>query len=191
MIQNAVQTILCAIWVLFASPIAGAITPQWWYGLGAILSGVQLIAAFFLLPETKYERSLSSYQENSKNSSSTDLEAESADGKHALSICTTRPALDLVNYAPRTFRSDMRLWVGPVEWNKAVEVWKNIFELMFFPNVLWALCINGLTLGVNIAIGTTYGTILHSPPYNWPDNSVSYINCGQIIVCCPLSRSRV
>lgn len=43
------------------------------------------------------------------------------------------------------------------------------------------MCINGLTLGCNIGIGTTYGHILTSAPYNWPQSSVSYINCGQIV----------
>jgi MFS family permease len=42
------------------------------------------------------------------------------------------------------------------------------------------MALNGLTLGVNIAIGTTYGTIL-TTMYNWPDRSASYINCGQIV----------
>ena len=53
---------------------------------------------------------------------------------------------------------------------------------MLFPNVFWGFCLNGLTLGTNIAIGTTYGSILSAPPYSWPQNSVSYINIGQIIV---------
>jgi hypothetical protein len=47
--------------------------------------------------------------------------------------------------------------------------------------VLWALCLNGLTLGTNIAIGTTYATIVQAEPYNWPDSSPSYVNCGQIV----------
>lgn len=55
------------------------------------------------------------------------------------------------------------------------------FSLLLFPNVLWALCLNGLTLGVNIAIGTTYGNIVTQPPYNWPQASASYVNAGQIV----------
>lgn len=43
------------------------------------------------------------------------------------------------------------------------------------------MCVNGLTLGCNVAIQTTYGNILINPPYSWPQSSVSYINCGQII----------
>lgn len=55
------------------------------------------------------------------------------------------------------------------------------FQLLLFPNVLWAMGLNGLTLGVNIAIGTTYGNIVTSAPYNWPQKSASYVNCGQIV----------
>jgi hypothetical protein len=63
---------------------------------------------------------------------------------------------------------------------------------MLFPNVFWAFCLNGVTLGTNIAIATTYGQILASPPYNWGQDTVSYINIGQIVVsllCLPLLGS--
>ena len=43
------------------------------------------------------------------------------------------------------------------------------------------MCLNGLTLGVNVAIGTTYSNIITSPPYSWPQSSASYVNCGQIV----------
>jgi hypothetical protein len=167
MVQQTVQVILTAVWVLFASPIANAITPQWWYGLGAALAAVQLIASFFLLPETKYNRR-PSLQENSEDES------------HVLSR-TVRPELDLSNYSPRTWKSDLRLWVGKPEWREGWKLLYQTFELLLFPNVLWALCLNGLTLGCNIAIGTTYGTIVTSAPYNWPESSASYVNCGQIV----------
>lgn len=42
--------------------------------------------------------------------------------------------------------------------------------------------LNGLTLGVYIAIGTTLSTIITGKPYNWPDTSASYVNCGQVVV---------
>lgn len=54
--------------------------------------------------------------------------------------------------------------------------------MFFFPNVFWVICLSGVTLGVNIAIATTYGLIITSPPYNWPDTSISYLNSGQILI---------
>ncbi|KAJ5355392.1 uncharacterized protein N7496_012604 [Penicillium cataractarum] len=175
MLQQSIQTIATAIFVLFASPIAEAITPQWWYGLGACLSGASLVLAFFFVPETKYHRSRSSYQE----SSSTEGLDESSE-KEAHTVATERPALDYVNYEARTWRSDLRLWVGSPEWRKGMETFIQSFQLLLFPNVLWAMALNGLTLGVNIAIGTTYGTIVTSE-YGWAQKSVSYVNCGQIV----------
>ncbi|KAJ5675753.1 hypothetical protein N7462_008650 [Penicillium macrosclerotiorum] len=184
MMQQAIQVLLNTIWVLFASPISGKITPEGWYGLGAGLAVVQFFIALFLLPETKYSRDLGAYQESVSNDASTeqvDLEAHEP-VKPTTVVCKEKPPLDFVNYKARTWRSDMRLWIGTPEWSKAVDVYKQIFELFLFPNVFWALCLNGLTIGVNIAIGTTYGTILTGAPYNWPDTSTSYVNCGQIVV---------
>lgn len=53
--------------------------------------------------------------------------------------------------------------------------------LLCFPNIFWVMALNGFVLGVNVAIGAVYSTILTMPPYNWPNSSPSYANCGQII----------
>lgn len=119
MLQQSIQTISTAIFVLFASPIAEAITPQWWYGLGACLAGVSLIMAFVFVPETKYHRSRSSYQENS--SVETLDREEDGFSKNVHTVTTERPPLDFVNYEARTWRSDLRLWVGSPEWRKGLE----------------------------------------------------------------------
>jgi len=66
---------------------------------------------------------------------------------------------------------------------------QHIAEMVLFPNVFWAMALNGITIGINIAIGTTYSAIVSAPPYNWPNSSASYTNCGQIVVallCLPL-----
>lgn len=54
-------------------------------------------------------------------------------------------------------------------------------QCLCFPNVMWAFCLNGLTIGVNVAIGTTYGAVIEAPPYNWSSDSASYVNAGQIV----------
>lgn len=182
MVQQTIQVILTAIWVLFASPIAGKITPQWWYGLGGVLAGAQLVATFFFLPETKYTRSLESLQEVEKEIADEDPEAaKTRKDSHRPIISTHRPALDFDHYPPRTLRSDMRLWVGKIEWRMVYVVLKETFTVMLFPNVFWAMCLNGLALGANVAIGITYGTVVTSAPYNWSQDSASYANLGQIV----------
>lgn len=122
MTQQAIQVILTTIYVIFASPIAGKITPEWWYGLGAALAGAIFIAALLFLPETKYERPLSSFQEASEGSS--DIERTTSKDAPDVVMCTIRPELDLINYQPRTFRSDLRLWAGTPDLKAVVDVWK-------------------------------------------------------------------
>lgn len=192
MIQQTIQTIAVAIFVLFASPIAEAIGPQWWYGIGCCLCGVCFVISLFFVPETKYYRPQSSYQE-------TTAEGDSDSSGEGYRIHTERPALDFDRYEARTFQSSMRLWIGKPEWGKAWVVFKDAWTMILFPNVFWALTINGITLGANIAIGMTvsihiwiikvlylltpskYGRIVESPPYNWPHSSTSYSNTGQIV----------
>lgn len=44
-------------------------------------------------------------------------------------------------------------------------------------------------MGINIAMATTYNSVLTKPPYNWPEGYVSYANFGQIpiaLICFPL-----
>jgi MFS family permease len=113
MIQQTIQTVATAVFVLFASPIGAAIGPGWWYGLGACLSGFSFVLAFFFLPETKYERPLSAYQE---------ADATDEDGGKPVTVCTHRPPLDTVNFKPRTWLSVMRPVVGKPEWWKARDI---------------------------------------------------------------------
>lgn len=118
MIQQTIQTIAVAIFVLFASPIAGAIGTAWWYGIGCVLCGVCFLCAFFFVPETKYYRPQSAYQETAANG------ATDSDDQAAYNLRTERPALDYDTFEPRTLRSNLRLWIGKPEWNKAWVVFR-------------------------------------------------------------------
>ena len=178
--QSATQTILAAVLIICASPIAGAIGPSNWYNLGAGLSGVTFIASIFWIPESRYDRSLTAYGQFSAEEGG-ELETSRATAPLPVRF-SERPALDTTRYLPRTMWSDMRVFVGKPDWMEGVYGFLNTFQVMLFPNVLWAFCLNGLTIGIQIAMGTTYGTVLHAPPYNFPDSSVSYINAGQIVM---------
>jgi hypothetical protein len=142
--QQAIQVSLTAVWVLFAGPIADSITPQWWYGLGAALAGAQLVLAFFFLPETKYQRSIASFQEGEAGD---DTDASSQMKRDAgVGMCTERPPLDFERYAPRTWKSDMRLWVGEPDWWKVWEVLRvcihSVLSLLTSPISKRSLLIN-------------------------------------------------
>ncbi|KAK8207430.1 major facilitator superfamily domain-containing protein [Phyllosticta capitalensis] len=182
MVQSASQTILSAVLILCASPIAGAITPRYWYILGAGIAALQGILSIFFVPESRYSRPLSAYQGESSGVQYGSGNREEAD-KAAWTPVTkaTRPELDFVNFEPRTVYSDMRLFVGKADWMEAWYTLKSMVQCLCFPNVMWAFCLNGLTIGVNVAIGTTYGAVIEAPPYNWSSDSASYVNAGQIV----------
>lgn len=120
MVQQFIQIVLTTIWIILASPISQRIGPKWWYLLGGFLAIAELIAALFFLPETKYKRSIEAFQENSDSHSENDIETASAKTQ-STRLCTKKPEFDLVNFQPRTMRSDMRLWVGTPEWKKIPE----------------------------------------------------------------------
>jgi hypothetical protein len=169
--QSATQTILAAVYIICASPIAAAIGPSNWYILGAGLAAVTFIASVFWIPESRYDRSLAAYGQFSVEEGG-ELETSRAEA----------PPPVRLSESPRTVWSDMRIFVDKPDWMEGVYGFVNTFQVMLFPNVLWAFCLNGLTIGVQIAMGTTYGTVLHKAPYNFPDSSVSYINAGQIVM---------
>ncbi|PVH98844.1 MFS general substrate transporter [Periconia macrospinosa] len=178
--QCAVQTILACVYILCASPIAQAIGPGNWYNLGAGFSALTFLLSFFWVPESRFRRSLTAYgQFSPEEGGEGDTSRATAPAPMRIS---EKPPLDTVNYAPRTIWSDMRVFTDKPDWKEGWRGFINTFQVLFFPNVLWAFCLNGLTIGVNIAIGTTYGKIVTSPPYNWSDSSASYVNAGQIVV---------
>lgn len=111
--QSAIQTVISAIYVLFASPIAGAIGPGDWYVLGAGLSAVLLVVSIFLVPETRYDRSLAAYGQ------ATEEEPKSNPGlaSEATPVrMSERSAFNLVRYKSRTIWTDMRLFSGEADW---------------------------------------------------------------------------
>lgn len=107
MIQQSVQVVISAIWMLCASPIAEGLSPSAWYALGATVTFTQLIISIFFLPDTKYLRVKSSVD---------DTEAE------VIETCTKRPALDFLNFKPRTWLFDMELWHHKPDWDHGWEV---------------------------------------------------------------------
>jgi hypothetical protein len=160
--QSASQTVLSALLIISASPIAGAIGPGNWYILGAGLSVATLIMSVFFVAETRYNRSLAAYGQLDE------FEGDEFDQARAAPTLpvkmSERPALDFVRYQPRTLKSDMRIFVGDFDWmegwyglivslgvrcyNKRSELTlrQNTFQILLFPNVLWAFCLNGLTM---------------------------------------------
>lgn len=151
---SAFQTTFAAILVLLTSYIGSALGADGWYYLGAGLSGFLLVVSIPLVPETKYLRPLSAYQGETTRVShfvkSADEEGhvQETAAYEVLERKTTvehRP-MDLTRYKPRTFASDMRVFVNPADWVECWRCLKGMVQVMFFPNIFWAFLINGVTM---------------------------------------------
>lgn len=146
MAQSFVQTVLSAVYILCASPIAEAIGPENWYILGAGLSAVTLLLSIVWVPESRYNRSMAAYGNFSVEEGGEGIGSRATNPMPVKMV--DRPALDFVKYPPRTIWSDMRLTVGKPEWREGFSGLINTFEIMLFPNIFWAFCLNGLTMYV-------------------------------------------
>ncbi|KAJ9111033.1 hypothetical protein QFC22_006629 [Naganishia vaughanmartiniae] len=106
--QAAFQTIVGCILTIFASNIAASVGWKNWYSVYAGLAGFLLIAAYFFVPETSYERPLSAYTGATEampgiTTTLATLESQMPGG----TTQSNRPALDEVKFGPRTLRKDL------------------------------------------------------------------------------------
>lgn len=177
--QSAMQTIVSAVYILFASPIAGAIGPGNWYILGGGLAAAVLVLSIFLVPESRYDRTLAAYGQVTEGELETSPDEVAAAAKPVR--ISERPAFDLTKFKPRTLLSDMQIFATKSDWKEGWYTFLHTFQILLFPNVLWAFLLNGVTIGVNIALGTTYSDIMTAAPYSWAASSASYITGGQIV----------
>lgn len=112
----ALQTAINSVYCLFASPIAGAIGAPNWYILGVGLSAATLVVSIFLVPETRYSRSLAAYGQDTEDEVGAPQKGTTAKPM----TLSERPALDFERYPPRTLWSDMRLIVGKPDWSEGL-----------------------------------------------------------------------
>ncbi|KAG4435696.1 hypothetical protein IFR05_008831 [Cadophora sp. M221] len=190
---SSIQTIISGTLIILTSYIASTVGWRAWYYLFAGFSGLVLLLATFFVPETKYVRPLAAYEgmgaENDCNEA-IPVRSDVESPKQAQQFMTIHDerVLDTVNYRPRTLASDMALFVNDADWSEAISCVKHQCQLFFFPDVFWVFSMNGIFLGVNIAMGLTYGNIL-GEAYHWAHQYISIAMAGQIVVafvCIPM-----
>ncbi|PQE06758.1 major facilitator superfamily transporter protein [Rutstroemia sp. NJR-2017a BBW] len=190
---SSIQTVISGTLIITTSYIVSTIGWRAWYYLFAGLSSVILIMAIFLVPETKYVRPLTAYKGTANENDNTRNLVPGSDPENPkqfrqIMTVNDQRILDTVNYLPRTLRSDMRLFINKADWREAFYCLKHMFQVFLFPNVFWVVSMNGIFLGVNIAMGVTYGNIL-SGAFNWADKYISIAQAGQVVVafvCVPM-----
>ena len=156
-----------------------------WYWLFTAMSGLALVLTIFFVPESAYDRPIAAFMGTAPQEFGPTGDSDAppaADNIHEPITTLDEHKINTVNYAPRTLRSDMRVFVTPHDWSKAFITIKHITQLLVLPHILWLALMNGFFLAIDISISITYGPILVAPPYNWAKTSVSIAQVGQLPV---------
>ncbi|KAF2014449.1 MFS general substrate transporter [Aaosphaeria arxii CBS 175.79] len=172
------QNLINAVFTISISYLVAATSWQWFYWVITILAGAGTVVAFFLLPETRYQRSPMSLNglvvytdEFGVTLVLTDAEARSRFGTvHAHNEATAVRERDgfIKQLKPYTSMAPNALQVG------MGSLWKMV-QCCTSPAVIWAILAASISLGVGIAMSLNYGTIL-THDYGWSQSSVGLIN---------------
>ncbi|KAH6851557.1 major facilitator superfamily domain-containing protein [Alternaria rosae] len=166
----ALQTLGTAALIVASSYLANDLGWRWWYGVFGCLSGAIAVLSIIFVAETKYERTLEAL-----NGQGID-----EDGTLVPVTTNTKRPLDTVNYAPRSFLKDMLPWKGHAHWSEAISCWKQMFQIIWFPNILWLILINSAALGIYVLMSALFAGVLVQPPYLWNFDMLGYVFAGQV-----------
>lgn len=148
---------------------------RWWYGFFTIMTAVAFCASLFLSTESMYHRF-----EEARTLETAGSDKRNSPVRYTL---TSRPALDVDTYGPRTWRKDLSLIRVEPNWSAVLLCYKRIALGLCVPSMLWLLLLNGSYLGIYIFQASTFSAVLMAPPYSFSFNALGYVQAGQVIVC--------
>lgn len=93
-----------------------------------------------------------------------------------------RPAIDYENYPSRTLAYDLSVVRGKPQWSEALRCWKQMFQVIWFPNILWLVLCSGAFLGIFVMFGAVFAGVLVAPPYNFSYDWIGFVFAGQVVV---------
>ncbi|KAF9885269.1 hypothetical protein FE257_013067 [Aspergillus nanangensis] len=175
---SGLQSIGVGVLMIASAYLTDSLGWRWWYIVFGIVNLVVLVLAFLFVVETKYPRSISVLAGDIDPSELLDP-AISIPEKITKS---TRLPLDYTNYSRRSFVHDLRPWQGHNNWRLAIEAWKQIAVVFWFPNVFWLMLCSGAFLGIYVLCTTVFAGILMPPPYSFSATSLGYVMGSQTFV---------
>ncbi|KAE8824388.1 hypothetical protein PTNB73_03748 [Pyrenophora teres f. teres] len=166
----ALQTLGTASLIVSSSYLASGLGWRWWYGVFGCLSGAIAVLSIIFVAETKYVRTLEALNG----------EGIEEDGMLVPVTTNTKRELDTTNYAPRSFVKDMLPWKGHAHWHEAIDCWKQMYQIIWFPNIIWLTLINSAALGIYVLMTALFAGALIRPPFSWNFNMLGYVFAGQV-----------
>ncbi|KAI5477293.1 hypothetical protein MNV49_006514 [Pseudohyphozyma bogoriensis] len=178
--QSSFQAIIGCALSICSSNIAAS------YNVYAGISGAIFVASVLLVPETKFDRPLEAYNgltATTPGAAGVNLSKESVQRwEHPTGQVTeaTRPPLDHSlgkAWSLKTMLNPMPSVT--VNWAESWALVKHMLTMIMFPNLFLVIITNAWFLGVNVAQGTTYGTVLTGPGYHWADKWTGVAQAGK------------
>ncbi|PYH73737.1 MFS transporter [Aspergillus vadensis CBS 113365] len=173
---SAIQSIGTAALTIATSYLVSSLGWRWWYGVFSIASGLVFISAFTLVPESRYDRPTDAFEGEVH---------VHHDGEEQVIVHATtknRVPLDFTNYKARTWKHTLAIMHPPANWKEALTCYKQMGQCILFPNILWVVLMNSVSLGIYVIGVTEYASVLGAPPYNYPTTSLGLVQGGQIVV---------
>ncbi|PWY67011.1 MFS transporter [Aspergillus eucalypticola CBS 122712] len=173
---SAIQSIGTAALTIATSYLVSSLGWRWWYGVFSIASGLVFISAFTLVPESRYDRPTDAFEgEVHVHHNGEEQVIVHATNKN-------RVPLDFINYKARTWKHTLAIMHPPANWKEALTCYKQMGQCILFPNILWVVLMNSVSLGIYVIGVTEYSSVLGAPPYNYPTTSLGLVQGGQIVV---------
>ncbi|KAI8651849.1 MFS domain-containing protein [Fusarium sp. Ph1] len=174
----AAQVLGTACLTVASSYLAANLGWRWWYGIFGIINGLCLVSAAIIVPETRFARSKASIISPTDGSSKPGENA----AEHATVTASRRPPIDYENYPARTFAYDVALFHNKPRWQDAIECWKQMIQVILFPNILWLVLCSGAFLGIFVIFGAVFAGVLLQPPYEFKAEYLGFVFAGQVVV---------
>ncbi|GAA82776.1 MFS transporter [Aspergillus luchuensis IFO 4308] len=173
---SAIQSIGTAALTIATSYLVSSLGWRWWYGVFSIASGLVFISAFTLVPESRYDRPTDAFE------GEVHVHHEGEEQVIVHATTKNRVPLDFINYKARTWKHTLAIMHPPANWKEALTCYKQMGQCILFPNILWVVLMNSVSLGIYVIGVTEYASVLGAPPYNYPTTSLGLVQGGQIVV---------
>ncbi|CAH0054428.1 unnamed protein product [Clonostachys solani] len=172
----AAQVLGTATLTVASSYLASNLGWRWWYGIFAIINGACLLMAAFAVPETRFHRLKASLINPD------DASGKPGDNEPPAVTARKRPPIDYENYPSRTFSYDVALFHHRPRWQDAINCWKQMVQVILFPDILWLVFCSGMFLGIFVIFGAVFASVLLHPPYNFKPEYLGFVFSGQVVV---------
>jgi MFS family permease len=134
----------------FAAPyIIVSLSWRWVYFVTAIAGAVFLAGTFFFMPETRWPRTRAEMNGIPRDDAN-------------------------IEYSPRTWKLDIAIFVGKVEWMKGWKAFLDTLRVFFYPQVFFVTMFNGAMISSAFSASYVAAPALLTRPWAWKFTNLGY-----------------